>query len=142
MGNLGGGEILVILLVALIVLGPTKLPEASRQVGKAVREMRRMSGAFQRELREAINDPITETKAMMKGAGTTPTPPSPTSTDDSDPPTPTPTSTTTDDSDPPTPTPTSTDDSDPPTPTPTTTDSEQSSDPGSSPPPVTGLSEA
>jgi sec-independent protein translocase protein TatB len=127
MGNLGGGEILVILLVALIVLGPTKLPEASRQVGKAVREMRRMSGAFQRELREAINDPITETKAMMKGAGTTPTPPSPTSTDDSGPPTPTPTST---------------DDSDPPTPTPTTTDSEQSSDPGSSPPPVTGLSEA
>ena len=34
MGNLGGGEILVILLVALLVLGPSKLPDAARQLGK------------------------------------------------------------------------------------------------------------
>ena len=54
MGNLGGGEILVILLVALLVLGPTKLPEAARQVGKAVAEFRRVSGGFQRELRAAL----------------------------------------------------------------------------------------
>lgn len=67
MGNLGGGEILVILLVALIVLGPTRLPEAARQIGKAATELRRISGGFQRELREAITDPIEETKAMMKG---------------------------------------------------------------------------
>ncbi|NIR34626.1 MAG: twin-arginine translocase TatA/TatE family subunit, partial [Actinobacteria bacterium] len=48
MGNLGGMELLVILLVALIVLGPTKLPEAARQVGKAVNELRRLSSGFQR----------------------------------------------------------------------------------------------
>ncbi|MEM9465747.1 MAG: twin-arginine translocase TatA/TatE family subunit [Actinomycetota bacterium] len=58
MGNLGGGEILVILFVALIVLGPNKLPEAARQVGRAVNEVRRISGGFQREMREAMNEPI------------------------------------------------------------------------------------
>ena len=58
MGNLGGGEVLVILFVALIVLGPNKLPEAARQVGRAVNEVRRISGGFQREMREAMNEPM------------------------------------------------------------------------------------
>ncbi len=61
-------EILAILLVALIVLGPAKLPEAARQVGKAVTELRRVSSGFQRELREAIEDPILEAEAMARGA--------------------------------------------------------------------------
>ena len=54
MGNLGGGEILVIMLVALLVLGPSKLPEAARQLGKAVAEFRKVSSGFQRELRAAL----------------------------------------------------------------------------------------
>jgi TatA/E family protein of Tat protein translocase len=36
MGNIGGGEILIVLLAALIFLGPSKLPEAARQIGKAM----------------------------------------------------------------------------------------------------------
>ena len=59
MGNLGGGEILVILLVALIVLGPTKLPPAIRQVGRVVGEIRRIGQGFQQELREAA-EPLRE----------------------------------------------------------------------------------
>lgn len=66
MGNLGGMEILVILLVALIVLGPTKLPEAARQVGKAVNELRRLSSGFQRELRDALEEPL-EAGARARG---------------------------------------------------------------------------
>ena len=58
MGNLGSGELLVIFVVALIVLGPNKLPNAARQVGRAVNEIRRISGGFQREMREAMNEPI------------------------------------------------------------------------------------
>ena len=54
MGNLGGGEILVIMLVALLVLGPAKLPDAARQLGKAMAEFRKVSGGFQRELRAAL----------------------------------------------------------------------------------------
>ena len=57
MGNIGGGEILVILLVALIVLGPDKLPEVARQVGKVVGEMRKISTGFQREIQEAMRVP-------------------------------------------------------------------------------------
>jgi sec-independent protein translocase protein TatB len=71
MGNLGGGEILVILLVALIVLGPTRLPEAARQVGRAAQELRRMSGTFQRELKAAVDQPIAETRAAIKGVEST-----------------------------------------------------------------------
>ena len=33
-------ELMVILVIALIVLGPKKLPEAARSVGKGMREMR------------------------------------------------------------------------------------------------------
>ncbi len=71
MGNLGGAEVLVILLVALIVLGPTKLPEAARQVGKAVNEVRRISGGFQREMREALQEPFAEEKARDRGRNLT-----------------------------------------------------------------------
>jgi len=60
MFNVGGGEFLIILLVALVVLGPTKLPEAARQVGKIIGEFRRLSSGFQAEMQAAINDPISK----------------------------------------------------------------------------------
>jgi sec-independent protein translocase protein TatB len=53
--NLGSGEILVILLLALIVLGPERLPEAARKVGGFVRQVRQMSAGFQQEVRQAID---------------------------------------------------------------------------------------
>jgi sec-independent protein translocase protein TatB len=56
MFNVGGGELLVILLVALIVLGPSRMPEAARTVGKVVGEIRRISTGFQREIREAFDE--------------------------------------------------------------------------------------
>jgi Tat protein translocase TatB subunit len=55
MFNVGGGELLVILLIALIVLGPDKLPEAARKVGRVTSELRRMSQGFQQEIRQAID---------------------------------------------------------------------------------------
>lgn len=60
MFNVGGGEFLIILLVALVVLGPTRLPDAARQVGKIMGEFRRMSSNFQREMQSAMNDPISK----------------------------------------------------------------------------------
>lgn len=58
MFNVGGGELLVILLVALVVLGPTKLPEAARQAGQVMKELRRISSGFQAELKSAMDDPV------------------------------------------------------------------------------------
>lgn len=54
--GISGPEILVILLVALIVLGPQRLPDAARQVGKAMGELRRISAGFQNEMRTAMED--------------------------------------------------------------------------------------
>jgi sec-independent protein translocase protein TatB len=56
MFNIGGGELLVILLIALIVLGPQRMPEAARTVGRVVGEIRRLSTGFQREIRDAFDE--------------------------------------------------------------------------------------
>jgi sec-independent protein translocase protein TatA len=39
-GNIGLPEILVVLVIALIVFGPKRLPELGRSVGKGIREFR------------------------------------------------------------------------------------------------------
>lgn len=54
MGSIGPAEILVVLVVALIVLGPNRLPDAARSVGKAMAEFRRVSSGMQAEVREAF----------------------------------------------------------------------------------------
>jgi sec-independent protein translocase protein TatA len=54
--NLGPAEILVILVVALIVFGPKRLPEVGRQVGGALRELRKVQDSVQSELRGVLDD--------------------------------------------------------------------------------------
>ena len=45
-GGIGPMEVILVLAIALIVLGPKKLPEAARSMGKGLREFREsMSGA-------------------------------------------------------------------------------------------------
>jgi sec-independent protein translocase protein TatB len=56
MFNVGGGELLVILLLALIVLGPQKLPGAIRTAGRVMGEVRRISSGFQQELKTALDE--------------------------------------------------------------------------------------
>ena len=68
MGNLGGGEILVILLVGLLVLGPQRLPTVGRQVGRVFTEIRRVSRGFQEEFRAALDNPLDEAEARARGA--------------------------------------------------------------------------
>ena len=48
--SVGPAEILVILVVALLVFGPQRLPEVGRQVGSALRELRRMQDTVRGEL--------------------------------------------------------------------------------------------
>jgi sec-independent protein translocase protein TatA len=48
--SIGPEKILVILVVALLVFGPQRLPEIGRQVGTAVRELRKMQSAVRGEL--------------------------------------------------------------------------------------------
>jgi sec-independent protein translocase protein TatA len=54
--NLGPAEILVVLVVALVVFGPRRLPEVSRQVGGALRELRRVQESVRSEISTAMAD--------------------------------------------------------------------------------------
>lgn len=66
MGNLGWAEIAVIAVVALVVLGPEKLPGAARQIGNFIRQIRKISTGFQQELQNALDEPI-EAEARRRG---------------------------------------------------------------------------
>lgn len=71
MFNIGGGEFLVIALIALIVLGPQRLPDAARQVGKVMGDLRRVSSGFQAELKGALDEadpPATTPRRDVLGA--------------------------------------------------------------------------
>jgi sec-independent protein translocase protein TatB len=53
--NLGAAEILVICVVALLVFGPQRLPEIARQVGGAMRELRKMQDSVKSELKGVLD---------------------------------------------------------------------------------------
>ncbi|HVC24993.1 MAG TPA: twin-arginine translocase TatA/TatE family subunit [Acidimicrobiales bacterium] len=56
MGFLDPAKILVVLVLALIVLGPERLPKAARQLGAAWRELTRVRDQVTEEIRSAIPD--------------------------------------------------------------------------------------
>jgi Tat protein translocase TatB subunit len=64
--SLGPAEILVILVVALIVLGPKRLPEAGRQVGKAIAEVRRWTTEVTTEIKSAVDIEVPAKSTVVK----------------------------------------------------------------------------
>jgi sec-independent protein translocase protein TatB len=60
--NLGPGEMIVILVAGLVVLGPEKLPDMIRKAGRLYGELRRMANGFQSEFRDVFDDPMNEFK--------------------------------------------------------------------------------
>jgi sec-independent protein translocase protein TatB len=56
MFGIGMPELLLILALALIVLGPKKLPELARALGKGLSEFRRATDELKDELRRAEDD--------------------------------------------------------------------------------------
>ena len=61
MPNIGLPELIVIVVIALIVFGPTKLPEVGRTVGKSLREFRRASQDLKDELNLKLDDDLPAT---------------------------------------------------------------------------------
>ena len=55
MFNIGPTELLLILVLALIVFGPNRLPEVARGVGRGLREFRRASDDLKDELQRGFN---------------------------------------------------------------------------------------
>jgi len=69
MFGMGGTEILVILIVALLFLGPDKLPEAAKQISKGIRDIKKQSRALQRTIEddEHIGGAIRDLKSALRG---------------------------------------------------------------------------
>jgi TatA/E family protein of Tat protein translocase len=55
MPQLGPAEVLVILVVALLVFGPKRLPEVGRQVGRGLRELRKIQETVRDELNDVLH---------------------------------------------------------------------------------------
>jgi Tat protein translocase TatB subunit len=53
--NIGPEEIILLLVVALVFLGPNRLPEVARQIGKGLREFRSLSARARAELLQNVN---------------------------------------------------------------------------------------
>ena len=47
MPNIGAPELIIILVIALLILGPGKLPEVGASIGKSIREFRKASSDVQ-----------------------------------------------------------------------------------------------
>jgi TatA/E family protein of Tat protein translocase len=57
--SVGTPEVILCLLIALLVLGPDKLPTAARQLGRALAEFKRISSDVQGQVHDFINDDFT-----------------------------------------------------------------------------------
>jgi Tat protein translocase TatB subunit len=71
--GMGFFEILIIMVVALLVVGPDKLPEYARKFGKVVRDIRKMTGNFTGEVTRSLDldgevDELKRTAQEMRGA--------------------------------------------------------------------------
>ncbi|MCK9594560.1 MAG: Sec-independent protein translocase protein TatB [Candidatus Omnitrophica bacterium] len=64
MFNIGMPELIIIFIVALVILGPKRLPEIGRQIGKAMSQLKRVTSdlkqALENEPPEDIKDEVRE----------------------------------------------------------------------------------
>ncbi|MGQ4810199.1 Sec-independent protein translocase protein TatB [Candidatus Entotheonellaceae bacterium PAL068K] len=55
MFGIGLPELILIMILALLIIGPQRLPEVARMVGRAYSQLRRASEEFQRTIRQDID---------------------------------------------------------------------------------------
>jgi sec-independent protein translocase protein TatB len=79
--DLSPEKILVVAMIALMVLGPERLPQAARTAGKMLAEVRRLSATVQNQVTNAIAEPrdavsqsadelgLTDIRKTLSGAG-------------------------------------------------------------------------
>jgi sec-independent protein translocase protein TatA len=72
-GSIGMPELIIILVIALIIFGPRKLPELGRSLGRSINEFKKASNELRSTLEEEIR--IEDQKDRTQAAATA-TPPS------------------------------------------------------------------
>ena len=68
-------KLLLVAAVALIFLGPKRLPGVARSVGRWLGDLRKATGGMAEELKTGLNDPATPTPAPTPGPSAPPTAP-------------------------------------------------------------------
>lgn len=74
MFNIGPLELMVILVIALLVVGPRRLPDVGRSIGRGIREFRKAQEEVQRTIQSALDE---EPPSVPSGDGATAEQPSP-----------------------------------------------------------------
>ena len=69
--NLGGGEVMLILMVVLLFFGSKSIPDLARSLGKGLREIREASENIRREIEQGAQNPVKEVNAILKDAQNT-----------------------------------------------------------------------
>ena len=54
--GVGLPEVTVILILALLIFGPKKLPELGKQLGKTLKSLKKASNEFQNEIDQVMNE--------------------------------------------------------------------------------------
>lgn len=67
LSNIGGGELIFILIIVLLVMGPHRLPEFSRALGKALRRIHAAYQEFVSEFEEELRTVEETTKGVREG---------------------------------------------------------------------------
>ena len=66
--KIGTLELVVIFIVALLVIGPNKLPEYAKKLGLAMREFKKATNSLSKEIKENIVEPLDEVQKPLKDA--------------------------------------------------------------------------
>lgn len=70
-GRIGPMELILILVIALVIFGPKKLPEIGKALGNAIREFKKHSSKVTEELEDAVSgandDPKVESAKKDRG---------------------------------------------------------------------------
>ena len=77
-GSIGMPELIIILVIALIIFGPRKLPELGRSLGRSINEFKKASNELRSTLEEEIR--IEEQREKTAAAAAPATPPTATPT--------------------------------------------------------------
>ena len=66
--GIGLPELFLVLLLALVVIGPERLPEVASQIGRTVADLKRQANQLTSEFQSSLEDATKERKQQREGA--------------------------------------------------------------------------